>query len=108
MLSVPVLKIMLSVLVLKIMLSVLMLKIMLSVLVLRHSPGSEAETGSYSSTDDAADERRRPRASTTSSAPSLYMADARQLPGRRDAIPFHPLQQRLGVNNDVLQSLPDE
>ena len=34
------------------------------------------------------------------------MADARQLPGRRDAIPFHPLQQRLGVNNDVLQSLP--
>ena len=60
----------------------------------------------YSSTDDAADERRRPRASTTSSAPSLYMADARQLPGRRDAIPFHPLQQRLGVNNDVLQSLP--
>ena len=31
-------------------------------------------------------------------------ADARQLPGRRDAIPFLPLQQRLGVNNDVLQS----
>ena len=95
------------------MLSVLILKknirpridLSVVVLILNIRLGSEDEVpGSYSSTDDAADERRRPRASTTSSAPSLYMADARQLPGRRDAIPFHPLQQRLGVNNDVLQS----
>ena len=75
------------------------------VLILDIRLGTEDEADwKYSSTDDAADERRRSRASTTSSAPSLYMADARQLPGRRDAIPFHPLQQRLGVNNDVLQS----
>ena len=88
------------------------MKIILSVLILMASIrlrillGSEEAARKLLINRDAADERRRPRASTTSSAPSLYMADARQLPGRRDAIPFHPLQQRLGVNNDVLQSLP--